>query len=310
MSERSENQSETGKSEPLAPAFLQLPLEERPWTGYKGQFRFFPERHVDGLPWLKGDEVETVQRTTWNGFVRVLEGEGYQVLSQLAERLRGRASQAAEERKRAASTWRDRKERLREARHLERLLGPDTSALDLAQAPEAEGWTRRFGKVLRSLDSDPQDDVSRFGIAVPPDKLLRDILDEATSDLHDSKARYMSAENRFVLLAFRRDVAAEVLRQFEVYGVTWNWDYAAVQEVIEDASNETGSRATSRFAPHYDWICQTYAAVQPTAVSNSAARAEVVELFRAEFEDAHIRQWGDYRDPSESTIRRALGEID
>ena len=127
----------------------------------------------------------------------------------------------------------------------------------------------------------------------------------------DLKARFVSAENSYLAVAFRRDVLEEVLRHYETYGVLWTWDYDSTDVSSARVDDSTGVVPLAhRIKPHYDWIEQTYRRIRPAFKSNKQARARVAELFGEEFADRHRNHYGAYDPPSDSTIRRALGEID
>lgn len=78
------------RPERRAAAVLLIPKESRPWTGDATPQRFVPSRLAAPPPWLDEDERVLVERATRNGFVELIEAQGYGGALALRERFQAR----------------------------------------------------------------------------------------------------------------------------------------------------------------------------------------------------------------------------
>ena len=297
------------------PDLLLLPKEARPWTGTHEAHRYLPERVVVPPPWLQGEEGDAVSRQTWNGFVEVLEREGYATLRQLEERVSMQAQKKQGGREHVQKLVRVQRAKLDEARRMRRTFGAESLIEEAVGKPEAEGWEHRGLSVRWDLPPRVVGEKSlalwQIPLSLQQGETWGEAVSTQESKLEELQARYVSAENSFLIVAFRRDVLEEVSRHYETYGVIWKWDYDDTDVTTARIDESAGAVPQAhRITPHYDWIEETYKEVRPEHTSNKDARIEVIERFGLAFSEAQQRAYGTYEPPSHSSIRRALGEID
>ena len=222
----------------LDPSLLLLPRERRPWTGIDEEVRFFPQRLVEIPHWLTKDEPEIVCRRAWDDCLRLLREEGYLALRGLETQLSERLKRQQAERQRFGALLREANEDWEQLYQAAERFGTDSLA---EEAAGKEGWKRDeikgpHGSVSPSAvvwAPEEYNEGRRIPLSVKIGLTWKEELQDQREYLDDLDARMTTVNNVLHVLAFRHSVCSEVLRHYEVYGLTWNWDELGESDTVE-----------------------------------------------------------------------------
>ncbi|MEL6443174.1 MAG: hypothetical protein AAF089_04285 [Bacteroidota bacterium] len=298
-------------------AVLLIPKESRPWTGDATPTRFIPSRVATPPPWLDADEQTLVERVTRDGFIELIEAQGYGDALALLERLGSKYYSAEKERHRRFEMVNDVKEVRSDLARLGRTHGLDGQVVEsmdnllvLSARTDFLEWVGTGAEA--TLNGYARSEVS-------PSPIFRVSVEEtweaAVAQAHaltvERKTRARSTQNRALLLDYRLQTLDDVLREYETYGAALTWEETEEAQSAGALSRSEPLSVDTRspYVPYYDWIRATFESAEPEHDSKQAAYEEVVRRFDEEHGERMRALYGKEMLLSTSTVRRALGEL-
>ncbi|MEL7363211.1 MAG: hypothetical protein AAFN13_14145 [Bacteroidota bacterium] len=304
-------------------AVLLIPKESRPWTGDATPTRFIPSRVATPPPWLNADEQTLVERVTRDGFIELIEGQGYSDALALLERLGSKYYAAEKERHRRFEMVNDVKEVRSDLARLGRTHGLDGQVVEsmdnllvLSARTDFLEWVGTgAGATLNGYARSEVSPSPIFRVSV--EETWEAAVAQAHALMVERKARARSTQNRALLLEYRRQALDDVLREYETYGAALTWEET---EQARDRSELADEKVpyNRRHKPRYQWLCNQYAAVLREAESNAVdetvsklpLRLLVAEQYEREFGPELRELYGKEEAGTigEGTVRNALHE--
>ncbi|MEL6772221.1 MAG: hypothetical protein AAFP18_14255, partial [Bacteroidota bacterium] len=211
-------------------AVLLIPKESRPWTGDATPTRFIPSRVATPPPWLDADEQTLVERVTRDGFIELIEAQGYGDALALLERLGSKYYAAEKERHRRFEMVNDVKEVRSDLARLGRTHGLDGQVVEsmdnlllLSARTDFLEWVGTgAGATLNGYARSEVSPSPIFRVSV--EETWEAAVAQAHALMVERKTRAKSVQNRVLLLDYRCQTLDDVLREYETYGAALKWE--------------------------------------------------------------------------------------